>query len=84
MFNNEEYLTELLFHVKSNSILIINSKGKLQRLYCPFHVIVIRKVPNLDLGDIAKVESIKITLKLEEVYIIEDEAYFVWNFKIHI
>jgi len=84
MFNNEEYLTELLMWTKSNSILIINFEGKLKRLYCPFHVIVIRKVPNFDLLDIAEVESVKITLKLEEVYIIEGEAYFVWNFKIFI
>jgi len=84
MFNNEEYLTELLMWTKSDSLLLINVEGKLQRLYCPFHVIVIHKVPNLYLGDIAKVEAVKITLRLEEVYIIEGEAYFVWNFKIFI
>jgi len=84
MFNDEEYLTELLMFTKSDSILIINSKGRLQRLYCPFHVIVIRKVPNLNVGDIDKVDAVKITLKLEEVYIIGQSAYFVWNFKIYI
>ncbi len=84
MFNDEEYLTELLMWTKSDSILIINSKGRLQRLYVPFFVMVIRKVPNLKIGEVVTVTAVKITLKLEEVYIVGSDAYFVWNFKIYI
>ena len=82
MKKQEEYLKELLKHVKSDSILIIDLKGELKRVYCPFNVIVIRLVPNLMIGDVAVVEAVKITLELKDVYIIRGKAYYVWNFKI--
>lgn len=84
MKNHEEYLKELLKHVKSDSILIIDFEGKLKRIYCPFEVVVIRFVPNLMIGGIAVVEAVKITIELKDVYIIRGRAYYVWNFKIFI
>jgi len=82
MKKHEEYLKELLKHVKSDSILIIDSESKLKRIYCPFNVIVIRLIPDLMVGDIAVVDAVKITLELKDVYIIRGKAYYIWNFKI--
>lgn len=84
MSSNEEYLKELLKHVKSDSILVIDAEDKLRRIYCPFIVLVIRLVPGLMVGDIASVEAVKITIELKDVYIIRGRAYYVYNFKIFI
>ena len=82
MEKNEKYIREIYRLVKTDSILIIDRYGKLRRLYCPFKVIVIRIVPNLKTGEIAYVEAVKMTITLEDVYIIGGKAYFIWNFKI--
>jgi hypothetical protein len=79
---NREYILELFKIVSTNSILVVNYKGKVKRLYCPFIVICKVNVPPLQKGSQYSVDAVKMTLKLEEVFIIEGRAYFFWYFEI--
>ncbi len=79
---NREYILELFKIVSTNSILVVNYKGKVKRLYCPFLVICKVDVPPLQKGNQYAVDAVKMTLKLEEVFIIEGRAYYFWYFEI--
>ncbi len=79
---NREYILELFKIVSTNSILVVNYKGKVRRLYCPFMVICKVDVPPLQKGSQYAVDAVKMTLKLEEVFIIEGRAYYFWYFEI--
>ncbi len=77
-----KYIQDLLTYVKSDSILVIDTKNEIRRVYCPFRVIIIRMIPDYMIGDLAVVDAVKITLELEDVYIIKGKAYYIWNFRI--
>ena len=77
-----EYILELFKIVSTNSILVVNYKGKVKRFYCPFWVICKVDVPPLQNGQQYAVDAVKMTLKLEEVLIIEGRAYYFWYFEI--
>lgn len=70
-------IAELFQIVSTNSVLVILYNGKIKRLYCPFVVIVKIDVPPLEKGIEYSVEADKMTLALEDVFIIEGRAYFV-------
>ena len=65
------------------SILVINSKGRLERVYCPFRVEVIKDVTKLHKGQLKAVDMIKMSMELVEVYIIESKGYYWFNFIFH-
>jgi len=50
--------------------------GELRRLFCPIQVRVIFPVSYLQVGDTVFVEAAKITLVLQDVYIIKDRVHF--------
>lgn len=77
-----QYILELFSVVSTDSILIITRAGQLKRLKCPFYVVC--KVPTMYLkkGSEYTVEAVKMTLRLEEVFIIGKRAYHVWYFTI--
>ncbi len=77
-----EYILELFKIVNTNSILVVDYKGRVKRLYCPFMVICKVNVPPLQNGQQYAVDAVKMTLKLEEVFIINGRAYFFWYFEI--
>ncbi len=77
-----KYIIELFKIVGTNSVLVIMPDGNVKRLYCPFIVICRVNVPPLQKGQEYAVEAVKMTLKLEDVFIIEGLAYFVWYFTI--
>tara|TARA_R110002050_G_scaffold167468_2_gene298261 strand:- start:11 stop:268 length:258 start_codon:yes stop_codon:yes gene_type:complete len=80
--NTRKYIVELFKIVSTNSILVVTNQGKLKRLYCPFLVVCKVNVPSLTKGCEYEVESVKMTLKLEEVFVIGGNAYFIWCFSI--
>ena len=77
-----QYILDLFAIVSTDSILIINSTGELKRLRCPFIVVCKIETANLEIGNPYAVSSVKMTLHLEHVYIIEGRAYFIWYFVI--
>ena len=82
MNKNERYIKDLFKLVGTDSILIIDKQDKLARLYCTFEFIVTGILPDLKVGDIVWVETVKMTVTLKDVYIIKGQAYYVWNFRI--
>lgn len=81
--NNRAYILELYKIVSTTSILVVDYKGNLKRLHCPFQVVAIVEVPpQIVVGAFYMVDAIKMTLELKEVYIIEGKGYFIWYFKI--
>ena len=77
-----EYISGLFKIVGTNSILIVLSRGKVKRLYCPFWVIAKVDVPPLEKGKEYAVEAVKMTLHLQDVFIIDGKAYLVWYFAV--
>jgi len=76
----EHYLKELLKNVNFTSILIINKKGQLKRIYCPFSVKTRTELPHIQKGDVVIVERIAITENLKDVFIINNKAYYTIYF----
>ena len=76
------YILELFKIVSTDSILVVTSARKLIRLYCPFKVICKVNIPPLEERGEYEVEAVKMTLNLEDVFIIDGKAYFIWYFKI--
>ena len=64
------------------SLLIINFKGELIRLNCPFDVIVIAKIDIYAPGDKLKVQQVKMDINFILVYIIRGKCYYYFNFLI--
>ena len=77
-----KYIEEVFKYCKTDSILVINKVGDLQRLQCPFEVIVIQDVGELFKGLICLVSAVKLDLSLIDVYIIRNKAYYFFNFRI--
>jgi hypothetical protein len=84
MTDNEKrkYIEEVFKYCKTDSILFMNRRGDLQRLDCPFEVVVIQDVGQLYKGLICLVSAVKIDLSLIDVYIIKDKAYYFFNFRV--
>ena len=76
------YIKELFKYVKTDSILIINAVGHLERLWCPFKVLVIVDVHPLKKGQEKAVIAVKVADNLIDVYVIEEKAFYYYNFRI--
>lgn len=76
------YIREIFKYCRSDSILILDQNGQLSRLVCPFMVIVIVDVPPLIKGQEKAVIAVKLAENLIDVYIIEEKAFYHYNFKI--
>ena len=77
-----KYIEEVFKYCKTDSILVIQKSGQLQRLYCPFEVVVIQDVGELYKGLICLVNAVKLDISLIDVYIIRDKAYYFFNFRV--
>ena len=80
--NINEELADLLKFSNNKSLLIVSYNGELKELHCPFKVIVLNNVGSLKKGDIEFVNSVKITIKIITVYIIDKSAYYYFHFDI--
>ena len=78
----KKYIEEVFKYCKIDSILVINKHGHLQRLDCPFEVLVISNVGELQKGLICLVSAVKIDLTLIDVYVIRNKAYYFFNFRV--
>ena len=77
-----KYIEEIFKYCKIDSILVINKTGQLERLDCPFEVLVIQDVGELYKGLICLVSAVKLDLTLIDVYIIGNKAYNFFNFRV--
>ena len=79
---NSRYIEEISKYCDPLSMLVIGENGQLMRIYCPFSVIVIRPVGDLEKGAVVHVQAVKVTLDLRDVYIIDGRAYYLFYFRI--
>jgi len=68
--------------ISSDSLLVIDKKGELRRIYCPFKVISMADFPELPKGQKAIVDAVKLTVEIKKVFIISDTAYHIAYFRI--
>ena len=68
--------------VDSKSILVIDSRGKLRRIFCPFPVISLVRIYRFEKGQMLTVEAVKVTTELQDVFIIDGKAYLIQYFGI--
>ena len=80
--DRKRYIQEIFKYCTTDSILVIDQKGHLRRLKCPFLVIVIVDVPPLTKGQERAVIAVKLVENLVDVYIIEGRAFYHYNFKL--
>jgi hypothetical protein len=78
----KRYIEDIFKYCKIDNILVINNHGHLQRLDCPFEVLVIQDVGELHKGLICLVNAVKLDLSLIDVYIIRNKAYYFFNFRV--
>ena len=76
------YIKDIFKHVKIDSVLIINTQGHLERLWCPFKVLVIIDVYPLRKGQEKAIIAVKLADNLIDVYVIEEKAFYYYNFRI--
>jgi len=69
-------------HISHNSILVINRKGLLKVLYCPFGVITISQIDNIPPLTKMIVEEVKNTIQDLLIYIINGKPYTYKDFHI--
>jgi hypothetical protein len=78
-----KYIGELFRIVNMTSILVIDRKGTLHRLNCPFMVVAIVDVPpEITEGKRYRVEAVKMSLDIIDVFIIDRKGYHYWGFMI--
>jgi hypothetical protein len=78
----KKYIEEIFKYCKVDSILVIKMNGQLERLQCPFEVLVIQDVGELHKGLRCLVNSVKLDINLIDVYIIGSKAYYFFNFRV--
>lgn len=82
MVYSNKFLHEFVKTVDSKSILVLDSSGKLRRIFCPFPVVTLVKVYSFEKGQILRVEAVKVTMQLQDIFIIEGRAYLIQYFGI--
>lgn len=80
--DKKRYIEDIFRYCKIDSILVIDKSGQLQRLDCPFEVVVISDIGELYKGLICLVSAVKIDISLIDVYIIRNKAYYFFNFRV--
>ena len=75
MADNKRIIEEINRYCQPNSLLIIDRKGILRRLYCPFKVKVISHIHYLRMNDVVDVLAVKISSDLVLLYVIQQLAY---------
>lgn len=70
--------------IDHNSILVINQKGSLRKLYCPFRVLCVESISNIQKGTWYYIDRVKEDPRTKIHYCIGDIEYPYRNFHIYI
>jgi len=80
--SKEEYLKMFLKWISSDSILVIDKSWKLRRVCVPFWVVSLVDFPDISKGQKVSVDAVKLTVEVNEVYVISGIHYYIIYFKI--
>jgi hypothetical protein len=72
------------YYYDEESILLVNHKGKIRRLYTPFKVLCMETIDNLRCGVWVYVDAVRNSDKDELIYLIQGKEYLHFNFCIQI
>lgn len=75
MIDKQKIIDDINQYCSPSSLLIINSEGKLIRLYCSFNVMVLKDFHVFTEGEIKQVDAVKISNDLIMMYVIHRVAY---------
>ncbi|WP_369013380.1 hypothetical protein [Flavobacterium anhuiense] len=75
-------LAELLKYSSPQEIYVITHYNVLKRIFCPFQVLILQEIGELQKGQVAFVTEVKVTLGIKTVFIINNEAYYYSYFDI--
>ena len=78
----KDELADFLKYSSPKELYIVTWNNVLEILYCPFKVIVLVSVGELEKGQSVWVQEVKITMELKTVYVINDKAYYYYHFDI--
>lgn len=77
---NKKNLNEILQYSAPNSLFIVSRKNKLTQLFTPFRIEVLMDIGNLKKGEIVRVDSVGLSVKIKIVYMIKDQYYYYHYF----
>lgn len=72
------------YYYDGQSILLVNHKGKIRRLYTPFKVLCIDTIGALRCGVYVYVDEVRHSAKGQLIYLIQGKEYMHENFCIQI
>ena len=74
-----------VYYYDSSSILVINPKGQIRKLYTPFRVLCISTIINcVEKGSWVFVDEVKSNRKDELIFVVGGRPYPYQHFQIHI
>ena len=79
---SEDELADVLKYSSPDTLFIITWNNLLKKLFCPFQVVVKHHIGELEEGEIVWVESVKVTVKLKTVFMVNGRAYYYDHFEI--
>lgn len=79
---NDKEISEINKYCDPYSILVVTNKNRLLRLKCPFLVEVVCNIDGFYKGEKVLVESVKINIDLNLVYLVKKKYYHYRNFVI--
>ena len=75
-------LADILKYTSPNIIYVVTWNNVLKKVFCPFKVMVLQDIGNLKIGDVVLVEAVKVDLSLKTIFMIDNQAYYYYNFHI--
>lgn len=75
-------MEEEIKNVNPDSLLVVNEKGVLKRLKCPFKGLLIIAVDNLRLDQIYSIQAVLMDQEMIMVYYIQGTPYYYYYFAI--
>jgi hypothetical protein len=82
MDDNREVIEDIFRHCSHYSLLVIDRKGALRRIFCPFRVVSLVHGPRYRAGEICVVEAIEMSRELVMLYVIREKQYPFDHFRI--
>ena len=82
MSDIDKIIKEIYKFCDDDSILVIDERGEIRRIYCPFAAMCIIDVDVYTKGEYVVVSKVRIATNLLLVFIINNKGYYYYFFRI--
>jgi hypothetical protein len=79
---SDDELADVLKYSSPDTLYIVNWNNLLEKLFCPFRVMVKHNIGELEKGEVVWVNGVKVTSALKTVYMVKNKAYYYDHFEI--